>query len=262
MLFLLRKIRRKLISPDNKVLTYLLYAIGEIFLVVVGILIAVQIDEWNGARKDKVEEQVILQSLKEEFEQNLLEVTRAIGINENSIRATVQMMDMVRDGQIFNDPDTRDSLFVGAMFFSSYDAQTGYFNQISNSGKLVLIGDERLRKQLTSWPSQLKNMQEDYQIRVDQYNLIVLPYYQKYFPMANGELYSDFTAWSSTYKTVKLKKSPFHAERKDINLMELENVFWQFKLNNDFVNLNEQDLRKYILETLEMINLTLEKFES
>ncbi len=43
MLFLLRKIRRKLLT-GNKVLTYLIYAIGEIILVVVGILIAVQID--------------------------------------------------------------------------------------------------------------------------------------------------------------------------------------------------------------------------
>ena len=46
MLFLLRKIRRKLLN-SNKVTTYLLYAVGEIFLVVVGILIAVSIDNWN-----------------------------------------------------------------------------------------------------------------------------------------------------------------------------------------------------------------------
>ena len=49
MLFLLNKIRRKLLT-DNKVTSYLFYAIGEILLVVIGILIAVSIDNWNDAR--------------------------------------------------------------------------------------------------------------------------------------------------------------------------------------------------------------------
>ncbi len=46
MLFLLRKIRRKLMQK-NKFTTYLLYAIGEIVLVVIGILIAVSLNNWN-----------------------------------------------------------------------------------------------------------------------------------------------------------------------------------------------------------------------
>ena len=49
MLFLLRQIRRKTLM-NNKFTTYLMYAIGEIILVVVGILIAVQIDGWNQER--------------------------------------------------------------------------------------------------------------------------------------------------------------------------------------------------------------------
>ena len=52
MLFLLRNIRRKLLSSDNKVISYLLYAIGEIILVVAGILIAVAIDDWNERKKN------------------------------------------------------------------------------------------------------------------------------------------------------------------------------------------------------------------
>jgi hypothetical protein len=50
MLFLLRKIRRKLMEK-NKVTTYILYAIGEIVLVVIGILIAVSINNWNTQTK-------------------------------------------------------------------------------------------------------------------------------------------------------------------------------------------------------------------
>ena len=55
MRFLLRQIRRKLMN-ENKASTYLLYALGEVFLVVIGILIAVQIDNWNEARKESNQE--------------------------------------------------------------------------------------------------------------------------------------------------------------------------------------------------------------
>ncbi|MFT7036546.1 MAG: hypothetical protein ACJA2S_005078, partial [Cyclobacteriaceae bacterium] len=47
-----RKIRQKLLS-ENKFSKYLVYAIGEIILVVIGIIIALQLNEWNDNRKDK-----------------------------------------------------------------------------------------------------------------------------------------------------------------------------------------------------------------
>lgn len=51
MIKIFRKIRQKLLS-ENKFNKYLLYAIGEIILVIIGILLALQINEWNGQKKD------------------------------------------------------------------------------------------------------------------------------------------------------------------------------------------------------------------
>ena len=64
--FLLRNIRRKLMS-ENKISTYILYAIGEITLVVIGILIAVQIDDWSQHQTDRKLEQAYVQNLKEDL---------------------------------------------------------------------------------------------------------------------------------------------------------------------------------------------------
>ena len=47
-----RKIRKNMIK-ENKVSKYMLYAIGEIILVVIGILIALQINNWNNVQKNK-----------------------------------------------------------------------------------------------------------------------------------------------------------------------------------------------------------------
>ena len=63
MLRFFRKPRQKLL-PDNKFSKYLLYAIGEIVLVVIGILLALQVNNWNETRKDRLTEREILQNLR------------------------------------------------------------------------------------------------------------------------------------------------------------------------------------------------------
>ena len=58
-----RKIRQNMIK-ENKVSKYLLYAIGEIVLVVIGILIALSINNWNENRKERQVELKILKEIK------------------------------------------------------------------------------------------------------------------------------------------------------------------------------------------------------
>jgi hypothetical protein len=64
-----RKIRKQL-ANDNKPLKYMRYAIGEIVLVVIGILIALSINNWNEARKEKVKERKILIELENNLAAN------------------------------------------------------------------------------------------------------------------------------------------------------------------------------------------------
>jgi len=59
-----RNIRQNLLA-EGKTSKYLKYAIGEIILVVIGILIALQINNWNENRKANIEEQRILETLYE-----------------------------------------------------------------------------------------------------------------------------------------------------------------------------------------------------
>ena len=62
----IRKIRQRLLS-ENKFSKYLIYAIGEIILVVIGILIALGINNWNENWKKKDEEKIILINLNEDL---------------------------------------------------------------------------------------------------------------------------------------------------------------------------------------------------
>ena len=68
-----RKIRERLLS-ENKFSKYLIYAIGEIILVVIGILIALQINNWNEKRQEANQEKITLSNLNDEFQDNLMDL--------------------------------------------------------------------------------------------------------------------------------------------------------------------------------------------
>ena len=64
------KVRQKLLS-DNKFRKYLVYAIGEILLVVIGILIALQVNNWNEYNKERILEIEILEEIRENLLKDL-----------------------------------------------------------------------------------------------------------------------------------------------------------------------------------------------
>ena len=79
-----RKIRQNLLT-ENKFSKYLLYAIGEIVLVVIGILIALQINTWNEAKKTKNDKLKLMRDLKQELSTNKVELEKyLIGLQKNN----------------------------------------------------------------------------------------------------------------------------------------------------------------------------------
>ena len=65
-----RRLREKLVA-ENRFSKYLIYALGEIILVVIGILIALQINTWNEARKDKATGDQYLADIRQDLENDL-----------------------------------------------------------------------------------------------------------------------------------------------------------------------------------------------
>ena len=71
---------------ENKFSKYLIYAIGEIILVVIGILIALQINNWNENRKASSEEIKILKALEADFK-----------VSKQRIEETIKIQSIVMD---------------------------------------------------------------------------------------------------------------------------------------------------------------------
>lgn len=70
MIKIFRKIRQKLLS-ENKFSKYLIYAIGEIILVVIGILIALQINNWNEKQKNETKTRLLFSEILQDIENDI-----------------------------------------------------------------------------------------------------------------------------------------------------------------------------------------------
>ena len=143
MIKLFRNIRQKLLAK-GKTTNYLKYAIGEIVLVVIGILIALQINNWNEYRKDRAYELMALtelyQSLHIEYNEFIPSLIDRAKISQHGINAFMDLREQ--------NASIPDSVFeklweeVNTGSYFSYEA--GPFESIKNRG-LNLITNDSLR---------------------------------------------------------------------------------------------------------------------
>ncbi len=240
-----RKVRKRL-AEDNKPIKYLRYAIGEILLVVLGILIALQINSLNEQRKLNAEEQYLLKELLAEFNTNQKKVKEDLYLNTNNQNAAIEILKMIHDESLRNHPKKLDSLFIQVFSYGSFDASTGTLDEIISTGKLRVIRDHSLRNMLTQWPGRIQNQQEDIDIRRDQLNNHVEPFFVKYAPFKNGDSYIDFSHWSTKYKRKILKGSKFDYNYDALTSREFEGLLYKYVLDQDFVLLNDVETIEFI----------------
>ncbi|MDZ7805796.1 MAG: DUF6090 family protein [Gracilimonas sp.] len=156
MLKFFRTIRKKLIEEDN-LRKYLLYAIGEILLVVIGILIALQINNWNEYNKEREFERELLIQLQSEYQNNLGQLDEKITIRNNMITASTKLLDYIDHPDIRNIDSTY--AFIGQTKINpTFDP---ILNDIISSGRIQLIQNAELRGKLTRFTSDIVQVTEE-----------------------------------------------------------------------------------------------------
>jgi len=131
-----RNIRKRHLM-ENKISKYLKYAIGEIVLVVIGILIALSINNWNESRKDAIREKEILQDLKtslegdikNQIERNLIDLTQDIE-NIEIIIATIKKREPIS-------PEI-EKKFRSLMYSKSFTWEITAYKNLENAGANII----------------------------------------------------------------------------------------------------------------------------
>ncbi len=148
MILFFRKIRKKL-ADENKFSKYARYAFGEIVLVVIGILIALQINNWNQFRIDRKSEKNIYKDLREELLTNKAIVTSAM-VRREAIYAPLAkyMAKVLVDSIVYEDfIELHDRSFFSGQINPSF----GVISTLISSGDVNLISNDSLKYLLTAW---------------------------------------------------------------------------------------------------------------
>lgn len=141
MLKLFRNIRKNLLN-QGKTSKYFKYAIGEIFLVVIGILIALQINTWNENRKANIEETAILENLYENLllarQQSNTLITEEITLKN----LLIQVLDVGSSTIDITKPAITNTKFKNAVWDLQNDMPImNTYTNLKNTDKLSLITD-------------------------------------------------------------------------------------------------------------------------
>jgi hypothetical protein len=135
--------------PASRTGRYLKYAIGEIVLVMIGILLALQVNNWNTERLNKQTEHDYYCQLVVDFESDKVELLERLKAAEKRIQTSKQLL-LDLDAQTKTKAELIKSFFLiqrGDAFIPSRATIT----DLTSSGKLSLIRDKTLRKQLLSF---------------------------------------------------------------------------------------------------------------
>lgn len=246
MLKLFRNIRRKIIDTGT-VSRYLIYAIGEIILVVVGILIALQINNWNENKNNRLEEHQLLRSLKEDLETSLEQLDRKINGTRN-----IQVLDsttliLIKESNTNIDSDSLMLLLTGYVAPPTFDPESGTIEEIKNSGKSNIISNPEIRRFISSWSSNLDEVKEiERTFNLFFYNR-KKPYLFKYIPYRNNNKQS-------------FGRSNYKMDDKAIfSSIEYENMVHESWVNSGFLESRYLSMRGKIMETLQILETELIK---
>ncbi|TFV93630.1 hypothetical protein E4S40_15415 [Algoriphagus kandeliae] len=162
MISFFRKIRQKLLQhlpagkAGNRITRYLAYAIGEIFLVVIGILIALQVNNWNENNKTRSKEQILVASLKEEATLASELADTFIEAEETNISVLELMLkkwpdltfDLIK-GEFRPFQESNFSpIFNMSGYSQFFDPRMDVYNAAVSDGSLSIIQDKRLTRRL------------------------------------------------------------------------------------------------------------------
>jgi len=216
-----RKIRYNLMS-ENKTGKYFKYAIGEIVLVVIGILIALSINNWNEARKEKIQERKVLIELKKSLENNCKEMIQDSLRRVNWNKSSDIIINTLQQNNNYN--DSLNIHFHNARLpGTNLSLSTAGYEGLKNIGYNIISSDtlrnsivelfEISQKNLLEEMAYFENFQPDRQTQIDK----LFSYDHEKFDAANPfgvplkphnyESLVDDIVYMATIKSVKVQRN-------------------------------------------------------
>lgn len=250
-----RRIRRQL-HTENKFSKYLLYAIGEIILVVIGILIALSINNWNEQRKENKQVVAFLNRLIPEIDSNIYEININIARVDSIVNSAKTLLNMFHKPSVENIKNKDINPAINYILNTTgIDLKQETLQEGLNNGSVALISSDTLRNKLYSWRTLIEDIQLSEKINTEDLNNNLVPF-----------LYDNFNWRQMDFETSQYEKntkgSAFNTDfNKLLSLRKFENLvdnryFYNSKMKEDYGKLLSE-----IKETKSVLIKTLNKYD-
>lgn len=232
MISLFRKIRQKLLE-ENKIGNYLKYAIGEILLVVIGIFIAIQANNWNMDRIEQKELKFELKKLTANLQQDVVSLNFQLESNQFIISNLDSSLFILKNTNRYSKADFLKTFFpinrtVG------FNSNKVSFNYLTSSDKLQAIKSEVLIDSLFAYynSEQFKSIED---AMINHTRDVIRPYLMgfDFLPIGqeSGQNHDDETEFSVKQKTLE----DYAGDARIINGMRFK-IFLHSRLKASYEN--------------------------
>ncbi len=237
----------------NKTGKYFKYAIGEILLVVIGILLALAISDWNDKRQLKNNNKVFLNKMLNDLDANVIRLYLLVYDKDSikndfpSLEEAVNASDSILKLTYLGLNDSHINYLMTAPYASGgalLNINDNTYGELNNTSKLYSLGSETLVKAITTYYK--------YAEREAIYNIGNSEYVDdgfKKFEDGFGKIALDFEMDSINFKT---NDYPFYTDK---NSLEYKN----FQIGMSFINIGQNQnmikMKRIISETIELKDL-------
>jgi len=212
---------------ENKPDLYLVYAIGEVVLVVIGILIALQLDNWNEAYNLRKTEVLLLKEMKVNLEADMAETQRNIILNEEKFNANKIVLENLKSPGSYN--DTLNFYYANLMGGSYFSKNTSAYDNLKSLG-FHIINNDNLRMKIT----ELYSNKYGY-IDLLESNFIDNFYSLKLEPLIISNIIMD-TMWISATPVNQSKLAMNHEFKETVKA----NISWIRFMIDIYANVEEE----------------------
>uniref|UniRef100_UPI004049E254 DUF6090 family protein n=1 Tax=Flavobacterium sp. TaxID=239 RepID=UPI004049E254 len=254
MLKFFRKIRQNLLR-ENKIVTYLKYAFGEIVLVVIGILIALSINNWNQNRIENDKEQIALQNLKQDFDFNYTTLNSSLTLTQKSKENELMMLKYTGNKPKPQTEAEFNNLLNNALGFREFFPINSSLDELLSSGELKIIKNQKLRRSLSSWYPVYESILSQEKTVLREINEIT-----KFIMNKGSWLNTDAVTNAEEISTIPFPKSGFDVDNRDLlNELAFENLIENTIYQNEILMIKQKQGLTTITEIKTLINQEIEE---
>lgn len=244
MIKLFRNIRQRLLS-ESKFSKYLIYAIGEIVLVMIGILMALQINNWNTERILDKESREFTVRLLSEVRVNIKANDEEIKKEERQIKSARSILEMFHTERDMLSAGELDSLIYLIILTNEIDLSMATLTEGLNTGKIPLIPSDTLRNLLYSLPTTVDKVSDSEDVSALDINDFLFPFLFDHFNMRAMD-----HCFSPNREELGVSGFPEHNSLECLGYLRFENM-----VDNIYFNSHAQ------LEEYKKLKIHLEKLE-